>query len=188
MRARSCAGGSERSARHADERERLVVALDHSLRDLADACDVVLLLRLRLQRAALEGDERPPEAAVGDRHGPAPADDPGLVERLTGRGVLLAVGVAAPRAARHDDPRPPALDAALPRVARAHEAPVAPLERQLAHVPDVVVTILRVVVEGPLDRPAALGDRVAYDGAADAEDPLGPVQHHRVVGLRRPPP
>ena len=45
------------SVRDADQLELLAVPLHHPLHDLADACDVVLLLRLRLEWAELARDE-----------------------------------------------------------------------------------------------------------------------------------
>ena len=78
-----------------------------------------------------------------------------------------------------------AVDAGLPRVARLHEPAVLELPRVLAHVPDVARLVLRVPVEGLLDRRAALGHGVADDGAVDPEDPLRLVGDDLVVGLRR---
>jgi hypothetical protein len=106
-----------------------------------------------------------------------------LVERLTGRVVLLPVAVAMPRVRRHDDAGLRAVDSRFPGVACPYEASVLELERVLAQVPDVALLVLRVVVEGPLDGAAALRDRVAHDGAADAEDLLGLTGHDLVVGL-----
>jgi hypothetical protein len=72
-----------------------------------------------------------------------------------------------------------------PGGARLDEAAVLALERELAHVPDVALLVLGVVVEGPLDRRAVLGHGVAHDRGLDAEYPLGPVGDDLVVGLRR---
>src|SRR5919204_3569259 len=107
-----------RSMRHADETEHLVVALDHLLHDLAQTRRVVLLLGLRLERAALAGHEQPRVlAAVGNRYGPIEAQHARLVEGLAGRVVLLPVGIARLRVAGHDDAGLAALDARQPRVA-----------------------------------------------------------------------
>src|SRR5436305_7144992 len=99
------------SARHADEPELLVVSLDDPLEDLADPGDVVLLLRLRLERAELARHERPLERAVRHRDRPAIAEHVRLVESLAPRVVLLSVVVARPRVGGHDDPRLGAADA-----------------------------------------------------------------------------
>src|SRR5262245_15536100 len=100
-----------------DELELLVVTGDHPLGDLADPRLVVLLLGLRLQWAAFAGDEQMGEAAV--RHGLAAVqpEHPGLVERLSGRVVLLPVGVPRLRGGRHDDAGLAAVDAGQPGVA-----------------------------------------------------------------------
>src|SRR4051812_39661563 len=98
------------------------------------------------------------------------ADDPRLVQGLSWRVVLLPVGVADPRMAGHDDPGLPALDPRQPRIAGPDHAAMLLLQRELAHVPDVALLVLRVVVEGPLDRDPALGYRVPHDGGLDAED------------------
>src|SRR4051794_21198918 len=116
----------------AHEPERLVAALHHPLGDLADAGGVVLLLRLGLDRAALAGDEGAAVGAGGHGDAAAAAEHARLVERLAAREVLLAVGVAGARAARHDDPRPAALHAAQPPVPRPYEAARAGPQRQLA--------------------------------------------------------
>src|SRR5438046_4547214 len=83
-----------------------------------------------------------------------------LVEGLTGWVVLLPVAVARLRIAGHDDSRLGAVDARLPRVACLDEVSVVQLEGVLAHVPDVALLVLRVPVEGPLDRTSAFGDGI----------------------------
>src|SRR5262245_55065582 len=126
-----------KSARNAHELELLVVALDHLLRDLADPCGVVLPLRLRLQRAAFGGYEQPRVRAVWHPQGPRQAEDARLVERLSGRVILLPIGLADRRCGGNDDPGLRAVDAGLPRIARGDEVAVPQLERVLAQVPDV---------------------------------------------------
>src|SRR5438093_13273637 len=96
--------------------------LDHPLLDLAHPRDVVLLLRLWLQRAELARHQCSFEGAVRDLHPPAGSENVRLVERLTGWVVLLPVAVARPRVAGHDDARLGAVDSRLPRVARLDEA------------------------------------------------------------------
>src|SRR5205823_4402471 len=107
-----------------------------------------------------------------------------LVEGLTGWVVLLPVAVARLRIAGHDDSRLGAVDPRLPRVACLNEMSVLQLQRVLAHVPDVALLVLRVPVEGPLDRAPVFGNRIPDDCAADAEDPLGLTSHDLIVGLR----
>src|SRR4051794_21646734 len=141
---------------HAHEPERLVAALDHPLGDLADTGCVDLPLRLGLDRAALERDERAAIGAGGHGDAAAAAEHARLVERLAAREVLLAGGVPPSRPARPGDPRAAVPHAAQPRVVRPHEAAVAALEGELAHVPDVALPVLGVVVEGALDHRAVL--------------------------------
>src|SRR5207247_8051279 len=116
-------------------------------------------------------------------HAHVTSETPRLVESLAGRVVLLPVGVARLGVARDDDSRLSAFDPRLPGVACLDEAAVLELEGVFAHVPDVALLVLRVPVEGPLDRASVLGDRVPDDGALDAEDPFGPMGDHLVVGL-----
>src|SRR5437879_238527 len=112
------------------------------------------------------------ETSVGHFDGPAGSEHVCLVQRLTGWVVLLPVAISRVRVGRHDDPRPRAVHARPPRVARLDEASMLALEGVLAEIPDVPVLVLRVEVERALDRAAVFGDRIPDDGAADAEDPL----------------
>src|SRR4051794_32076440 len=97
---------------HTDEAELLVVALDDLLHHLAEPGRVVLLLGLRLQRAALARDQQARViAAVRNGRAPVEAQHARLVERLAGRVVLLPVGVSGLGMAGHDDPGLAALDA-----------------------------------------------------------------------------
>src|SRR5919201_1157783 len=114
----------EASVGDTHEPELLVVSLDDTLEDLADAGRVVLLLRLRLERAELARHERPIEGAErpGDRA--AIPEHVRLVERLPGWVVLLPVAVARSRTGGHDDPRLGTLDAGQPRVACLDELSV----------------------------------------------------------------
>src|SRR5215211_1519127 len=176
--------GPPRSVRDAHELELLVVALDDGLLHLAQPRLVVLLLGLRLERAPLGGDEQALEAAVGHRRAAVEAENARLVQGLSRRVVLLPVGIADLWVSGHDDSGLPAAYPGQPRIARLHEAAMLLLERELAHVPDVPLLVLRVVVEGPLDRLAVLGHGVTHDDRLDALDRLRSVRHHLVVGLR----
>src|SRR3954447_6626094 len=102
------------AGRDPGELELLVVSLDDALGDLPHARRVVLVLGLRLQRAALACDQHVVEGAEGPGQRPGQPKDAGLVEGLAGRVVLLAVGVARPRVGGQDDPGLCALDARLP--------------------------------------------------------------------------
>src|SRR5215217_6426843 len=112
---RPARNGPPRSVRHPDELDLLAVAGHGLLLDVPEARDVVLLLphagvdlraRLLGQQGALEG-------AGGHLDGATLTEDAGLVEGVA-RVVLLAVGVAPPRVAGHDDPRLRPVDSTLP--------------------------------------------------------------------------
>ena len=161
-----------------------MVPLDDTLHDLPDPRDVVLPLRLRLERAELAGDEGPLEGPVRHLDGAAVAEDVGFVESFAGRVVLLPVAVTRPRIGGHDDSGLGAVDSGPPGVARLGEPSVLPLERVLTHVPDVALLVLGVEVEGPLDRPAALGHRIPDDRALDAQNLFRLSGHDLIVDLR----
>src|SRR6266545_561384 len=92
-----------------------------------------------------------------------------LVESLTGWVVLLPVAVARLRVAGHDDSGLRAVDPCLPGIACSDEVSMLQLEGFLAHVPDVALLVLRIPVEGALDRAPVFGDRIPDDRASDAE-------------------
>src|SRR5204863_7802961 len=123
---------------------------------------VVLLLGLRLERAAFARDEQPLEGAIRNGQASVEPENTRLVEGLARRVVLLPVGVTGPRVRRPDDPGLGPVDARLPRGAGLDEAAVLELEGILAHVPDVALPVLRIPVVGSLDRVAVLGDGVAH--------------------------
>src|SRR5438067_9337192 len=160
-----------------------MVAFDDALADLSDSCDVLLLLRLRLQRAVLARHERPFERAVRDADRAADSEHARLVERFAARVVLLPVAVARPWVCGHDDSGLRAVDAGSPRVARPDEAAVAELEGVLSQVPDVPLLVLSVEVQRALDRARVLGDGVSDNRGANAEDLPRLERHHLVVCL-----
>src|SRR5919197_3559959 len=172
------------SVRHADELDLLVVPAHRVLLDVADAGDVPLPLGYTgvELRGRLDGEQGGLVQAVRDGDGAAGPENAGLIESVA-RVVLLAVRLALPRLAGHDDAGLRAVDSRLPGIARPAELAVLDLARVLAHVPDVAGLVLGVPVEGSLDRLAPRGDGVANDGAANAQDRLRLPGDDHVVRL-----
>ena len=73
--------------------------------------------------------------------------------------------------------------AGLPGIARANESTILQFERVLAHVPDVPLLVLRVPVEGTLDRLSVLRNRVTHDRAANPKHALDLTRHDHVIRL-----
>ena len=138
---------------------------------------------MRLQRAVLARDQDVLVGAGGHLHVPVGREYRRLVESLAGRVVLLAVLIARLRVARHDDSGLGALDPRQPRVACLDEVAVLLLQGVLTHVPHVPLLVLRVVVEGPLDRGPVLGHGIPHHRGRDAQDLLGLTGHDLVVDL-----
>src|SRR5919197_74451 len=167
------------SVRHADELDLLVVPAHRVLLDVADAGDVPLPLGYTgvELRGRLDGEQGGLVQAVRNGDGTAGPENAGLIESVA-RVVLLAVRLALPRLAGHDDAGLRAVDSRLPGIARPAELAVLDLARVLAHVPDVAGLVLGVPVEGLLDRLAPRGD-----GAANAQDRLRLPGDDHVVRL-----
>src|SRR3954462_15852610 len=128
---------------------QLLALRDGLLLDHADTAAVPFQLVLLVDRAVLEREQRPLEAAVRRSHSAAAAEHLGLVPGVPGR-VLLPVGIAAVRVGEHDDAGLAVADAGLPGPVVLHPAPVLEVARVLAEVPDVALLVLRVPVEGAL--------------------------------------
>src|SRR5919106_5919174 len=165
-------GPAPGSTLEADQLLTARAAGDCDGQDGADALRVVLLLDdVGLERCRIPRLEDAVEGAVWQLDALVEAQDLARVLRLAGV-VLLPVGHSDLGVRRHDDARLGAVDAGLPRAARADDLAVLVLLRILAEVPDVAVAVLRVPVVGVLDHGAVLGHDVVHDRRLDAEDRL----------------
>src|SRR5436190_10169273 len=168
----------------ADQLEPFVAALGHLLLDLADSGHVVLLLKLRFDRAPLDCGERLPKGPVRHFHAHAEPEHAPLIQRAAGRVILLPVHLVRLRVAAHDDPRLGSVDPSLPGVTCADESAVLEFSGVLPHVPDIALLVLRVPVERSLEWFPILRDRVAHNSAHHSQNPNGLTGYDHVVDLR----
>src|SRR4051812_2681186 len=169
----------------AEEVRAVVVPGDADLEHRADAAGVELVLeRLGLERVEVLREQQALEVPVRHFGLLAAAHHLRAVERVA-RVVLLAVAAPDSRMREHHDARLGAVAARLPRTRLGHGLAVVVLGRVLAHVPDVALAVLRVVVERVLDQSAVLGRPVVDHAHDDAGgDPLRPVRDGHDDALR----